>query len=703
MKSLKTKITLMMIGAITVVMVVAAVFGVVAIREIGNRAADRILLLLCETGEKNLDYYFESVEQSVEMVSAYVEADLNGLETEQLRAHLLRARDIFSRLSEQTNGVITYYYRIDPSISTTEKGFWYVNLDGKGFQEHEVTDITLYDTADTSRLVWFTVPKFTGQPVWLPPYITDNLDVRVISYNEPIYYDGVFVGVVGIEIDYSTMASEVDSITLFDSGYAFINDAEGTIIYHPHMDVKELAENHPKVPDGLLSEDTFIRYDFEGTEKKAVWLTLSNGMRLNVTVPLSEIDELWQDWVRNLLVVFSILLIVCIVLAILFAGRITKPLTALTEAAKQVDAGNYDFELEYDGEDEIGILTHTFKDLTAHLKDYIRSLNNLAYADALTSLHNKGAFDQCLQNMETKMTDSDGELEFAVCIFDCNDLKKVNDQNGHEKGDIYLKETAAMICEVFRHSPVFRIGGDEFAAVLLNSDYRNREELLRTFDEKCRATRDGDADIWEQVNVARGMAAYNPNEDESVSDVVRRADKLMYEHKWKHKHHIDEEKDEITNLRSRYALRQDFEMYLRIPLHVMVLDLDEFKTLNETKGHEYGNMILATVGKTLTECFRRCHSYRYGGDEFLVIGENEPDHDFISDCDTAKKMLEASDISFSAGYVHGIPEEIQDLRNMISQADEMLYEAKKAGKDQFRGNEFDRSHALHEKAGPSRR
>lgn len=123
-------------------------------------------------------------------------------------------------------------------------------------------------------------------------------------------------------------------------------------------------------------------------------------------------------------------------------------------------------------------------------------------------------------------------LEFAVCMFDCNDLKAVNDENGHDKGDIYLRETAAIICEVYRHSPVFRVGGDEFAALLLNRDFENRDELMRLFDRKC-AEKRRDAELaWEKVSVARGMAVYDPEEDKSVNDVVRRADKLMYENKW---------------------------------------------------------------------------------------------------------------------------------------------------------------------------
>ena len=529
--SIKTKIMLMTTCAILVVIFVATFSGVMVIRNVGNTSAEQMLQLLCESGEKNLDHYFESVEQSVEMVSAYVQSDLDGLDAVRLQAHLDRVEDIFKKLTYKTYGVLTYYYRIDPTVSTSAKGFWYVNLDGEGFVEHEVTDITQYDTEDTGALVWFTVPKFTGEPIWLPPYITDNLDVRVISYNVPVYFEGRFVGVIGIEIDYTTMARQVDSISLYENGYAFINDAYGNIIYHPRIDVTTVKEQ-PKVPEGLISEKELVRYEYEGVEKLAVWRPLSNGMRLNVTVPTKEVNSLWVKWSVGIVIAFLLLLFIFVFLIMHFSEHITRPLRTLTEAAEQVDGGNYDYQLEYDGRDEVGTLTRTFKKLTAHLKSYISDLNDLAYADALTSVHNKGAFDLYMKDIQTSMDEEETKPEFAVCIFDCNGLKAVNDQNGHDKGDLYLKEASKIICEVFRRSPVFRTGGDEFAAILMNDDYANRDALLRTFDETCAGKRKESHSRWEQVDVARGMAVFDPNEDTSVNDVVRRADKLMYENKW---------------------------------------------------------------------------------------------------------------------------------------------------------------------------
>ena len=88
----------------------------------------------------------------------------------------------------------------------------------------------------------------------------------------------------------------------------------------------------------------------------------------------------------------------------------------------------------------------------------INALSRKVYVDALTSVKNKGAFSACIQELQ-EQADQDETIEFAIGIFDCDDLKLVNDLHGHEKGDEYLKTASCFICYVFQHSPVFRIGG----------------------------------------------------------------------------------------------------------------------------------------------------------------------------------------------------------------------------------------------------
>ena len=529
---MRTKVVLLTVWISVIAVFVVTLLSVLFIRNTERRESDHLLLLMCETGEKNLDYYFTSVEKSVKKVSSYAEKDLEGLETEQLLRHTEHVSEYFDVIANRTNGVLTYYYRIDPAVSDTVKGFWYTNLDGNGFVKHEVTDITQYDTEDTSKLVWFTVPKHTGGAIWLPPYITDNLDKRVISYNVPILYRGQFIGVIGIEIDYSVMKEQVESIGLYNNGYAFLTDANGRLIFHPRIDIAELSEEEkPALPDGLLSESTFTYYTYNDVRKEAVWLRLSNGMRLYVSVPENETEGDWQQLIRDVLIAAAAVIALTVLLAWIFAGRIIKPLKQLTEAAKEADRGNYDFTLDYHSKDEVGTLTNSFKRMADHMKEHISDLNRRVNVDALTSVRNKGAFTTFIEDMQAKLDEDPGKGEFAIGVFDCDDLKTVNDLYGHDKGDAYLKTASRLICKVFQHSPVFRIGGDEFAVVLRNDDFSNREALTALIEKNMAESSAATENRWEQVHVSMGIVKYDPQQDHSIMDTVRRADKAMYIYK----------------------------------------------------------------------------------------------------------------------------------------------------------------------------
>ena len=532
MKSLRARYTILTVIVVILAVSVVSATSVIFIRNNEQRKSDQLLLLLCETGEKNLDYYFNSVQKSVEKVAAYVESDLDDPQKADLETHIEHAREYFEDIAYKTNGVLTYYYRTDPSLSDKVKGFWYTNLDGSGFVEHQVTDITKYDTSDTSQLVWYTVPKNLGESIWLPPYITDNLNVRVISYNVPVYWQGNFVGVVGIEIDYSVMAEQVDSVRLYNNGYAFLSDNEGNLFYHPHIDVSKLNENNkPEIPEGLVSSSTFIRYKYDGTEKVAAWLPLSNGMRLVVSTPVSEAEGDWQKLVLNIIIVAAEVLFVTILLTYVFSKRISKPLKQLTRAAQQAENGEYNFELNYNGSDEIGVLTKTFKDLALNVKDHINDLNSRVFVDDLTLVGNKGAFADSCNELQEKIDNEYLPPKFAIGIFDCNNLKHINDEYGHDKGDIYLKCASDAISKAFTNCPVFRTGGDEFAVIMTGDDYHNRELLIERFGNICERRNEEKDNDWEKINVAMGFAIYDAGRDKTVDEVVRRADKKMYENK----------------------------------------------------------------------------------------------------------------------------------------------------------------------------
>ncbi len=152
----------------------------------------------------------------------------------------------------------------------------------------------------------------------------------------------------------------------------------------------------------------------------------------------------------------------------------------------------------------------------------LRSAQVLAYTDALTGVNCNLAYVE----ME-KQKDLDIRKrrinEFAVAVFDLNGLKEINDKRGHEQGDRFIIDACRAICSHFKRSPVFRIGGDEFVALIEGEDYQNRQDIKDRFIRLME-----NADEEEHAIVAMGMADYTPEQDNSFNDVFERADNHMY-------------------------------------------------------------------------------------------------------------------------------------------------------------------------------
>ncbi len=151
--------------------------------------------------------------------------------------------------------------------------------------------------------------------------------------------------------------------------------------------------------------------------------------------------------------------------------------------------------------------------------------NEMARRDELTHTKNKTAYREMESSLQNQI--EDGCDPFAIVVCDINGLKLINDTEGHKAGDEYIKASCMLICRTFQHSPVFRIGGDEFVAVLRGKDFINRESLL----SRLRKQVEENARIGEGPVIASGLAEYQPASDHCVEDVFNRADTLMYDDK----------------------------------------------------------------------------------------------------------------------------------------------------------------------------
>ena len=163
-------------------------------------------------------------------------------------------------------------------------------------------------------------------------------------------------------------------------------------------------------------------------------------------------------------------------------------------------------------------------------KQHLKALNTekeLARRDELTGVKNKTAYLELEKSVQSNIDNGMDYLPFAIVICDANNLKKINDSEGHTAGDEYIRESAMMLCDIFDHSPVFRVGGDEFVVFLRGNDYSNRAQLMNRLREQVRDNlRSGSGPV-----MASGIAEYVPESDSLVSEIFDRADREMYEDK----------------------------------------------------------------------------------------------------------------------------------------------------------------------------
>ena len=185
----------------------------------------------------------------------------------------------------------------------------------------------------------------------------------------------------------------------------------------------------------------------------------------------------------------------------------------------------------------------------------LQSARKMARRDELTGVRNKNAYQEYVESIENNIKGGLDDYSFGLVICDLNDLKLLNDTRGHSFGDEAIQRSSRMICETFNHSPIFRIGGDEFVAVLSGRDYEERETLLGLLKGISIAngrSRSGPV-------VACGMAVYDSKTDTDYADVFERADKQMYEDKAKLKtmklrdgfNSLEKQKNPITDDRRR--------------------------------------------------------------------------------------------------------------------------------------------------------
>ena len=430
---------------------------------------------------------------------------------------------------------IYFRYALD-LIGQSEEGVFYVRSADGDFEQEPLTQVLNFAKDDLEHVGWYYLPIERGAPMWMEPYHNENINVTMISYEEPVYCGSTLIGLIGMDIDFSRLLEDIDAIQYKESGYMYLKASDGSVHYHPSFLRQE--DIHGDEQDEIISggeemdkdqTSSIVRYHFRGKDRVMVFMTLRNGMKLVLCDGYNEIFQVANDTLNYLLVLVLILFALAAIALVLISNHITRPLRQLAVAANQLSTGDYDVEFPKETSDEVGDLTRAFRTAVAHLKQYSDNMEALAYQDALTRVKNVAAYR--IEQAAIEDAIQKGHAEFAVVMLDLNYLKETNDRYGHSAGDIVLMKVASIICRTFPLSAVYRIGGDEFTVILKDSEYELRSEKMSELEQRIRTNNDNVKEPYMKLSVAYGLAVYDPQKDHYYEDVYRRADRKMYQMK----------------------------------------------------------------------------------------------------------------------------------------------------------------------------
>lgn len=271
---------------------------------------------------------------------------------------------------------------------------------------------------------------------------------------------GRIVGVDCADFDITGLYNELLSIDLGEGAFSFALDREGAVIS------PDVADKTTEEVTGL-SEDELaeLRAEPDGIWDKgnAVYVSIPIdrlGWTLCLSVPKSFIRETVQKTDRSIMhayITFTVIVALIIVIVIYavykLAHNITYPMELLRQDMKVISEGDLDYRATVYRNDEIGDITEQMNEMVDRLnktmKDLVNSqqradaMSELATRDSLTGIRNKTAFAAYIQELQDRI-DKREQGEFGIGVFDCDNLKGINDHFGHEKGDEYLKAASKM-------------------------------------------------------------------------------------------------------------------------------------------------------------------------------------------------------------------------------------------------------------------
>ena len=394
MRTIKVKVIVVVIVCALLACGICGVVGIMEASRTTSEECGEILVLQTKDFANELNMQFDKISQSVNTMADICMGQLTDFKKFQTSASYVEEyteglMGILLEFAENTQGVLTCYIRYNPEFTDPTSGIFYTRNDTNSpFDSVEPTDFSIYDPDDAAHVGWYYIPVQHGEPLWMSPYRNENINVYMISYVVPLFIDGVSVGIIGMDVDFTELQNMVGDVSFFASGYAYLLQNDNAVMYHPNLEVGQAAAEDNTYGLGRMAAyldnpaqaDKMHTFSLGGKTYASSYTVLNNGMKVGSFVKESEVMALAYGTAKKIFFGALAALVMTLVIGSVFSIYITKPLKKVTGII-QVIAGldfrpNAEMDQLLKRGDETGDIARAILRMRESIQTLIREIEN---------------------------------------------------------------------------------------------------------------------------------------------------------------------------------------------------------------------------------------------------------------------------------------------------------------------------------------
>ena len=393
MHSLKHKIIAIILLVTSFVAITIGALSISTTTYITQLEARRSMQLSSELQSTQLNSIISRIEQSVDTLAVITTSNLSDTQAfKQSDAYVESYTQSIEKtvldFANNTEGALSVYVRYNPEFTAPTSGLFFVRSDANSaFEKVTPTDFSMYDPSDTAHVGWYYTPIQNQAATWLDPYLNANINVYMVSYVVPIFKDGESIGVVGMDIDFTTFQNLVNEIKLYDTGYAILTSAENNVLVHKTLAMGTSLQNEQYSTINTILNDPTLQniaqeYTFDNHTKSLSYAILENGMKLVLAAPVNEIYSNSTLLTLQILAVSLASILIATILSLIFSKKLIKPIKMLTDIIEKTSVFNFipttNTKRLYALKDETGTMARSIHTMRQALRDMVSSIDEVS-------------------------------------------------------------------------------------------------------------------------------------------------------------------------------------------------------------------------------------------------------------------------------------------------------------------------------------